>query len=113
MEKRSLKDILSSPKYWVKRTLARTKSRLNVVPGDNRAVQWCLVGAVWKVCGTPNSPRARRIIAKLATAIGTNPLWEGRVGPDAYNSWLVCVEFNNHRKTKFGDIQELIEKAKV
>ena len=112
MEKRSLKDILSSPKCWIKCSLARTKRGFDVMPGNEYAVKWCLVGAASELYGDDDK-RFKNTLEKMAKVIEATSVWRDRVGFHNFNPQLKCVNFNNHRKTKSAEIQELIEKAKV
>ena len=45
------RNILSDPKKWNKKSLARTKQGDICLARSEQAVKWCLIGAMDKVCG--------------------------------------------------------------
>lgn len=111
-KKKSIGDVLKAETNWIKGYLAMTDDGGYVDPHELAATKWCLVGAAIRIHAA-DTPGFRAALKRIARTILKRDAWRPRAELYRGSDWDVCAVFNNHPKTTFKDIQELIEQAKV
>ena len=62
-ELKDIKNLISTPEKWCKGSFARNTSNIPVGENSESACKWCLVGALFKICGhSKNSAEIHGII---------------------------------------------------
>jgi hypothetical protein len=88
-----IKDLLTSENKWTKETYARDSQGRPALPHDERAVCWCLEGALFKCYPTSQYVD---IINKVRKYLGTK-------------DFEPIAIFNDSPRTTFEDIAKLVE----
>ena len=89
-------ELLDSPEKWTKRAFAKDADGRHVNEQSDRAVCWCLAGAVWRCYGC--GPEADEAFEKLWKHVALH----GAVS-----------KFNDHYTTIFEDIRRVVLAAGV
>lgn len=92
---RSMKARLSTPTKWARGASARDKHGIKCHPTQERAVCWCLLGAL----GLAGEPGGDRLNAALILH---------DVLPEEFNT---IPQFNDAKKTTHADVLSVLDKA--
>lgn len=96
--------LLEDPRHWVKEVSAVDEAGRNVLTYGDRAVRWCLVGAIDKVTfgETVSSSTLGSLYTNVLKHIG---------GVQGWPSSAEIINFNDHPGTKHEDVLDLLDRA--
>src|SRR5574337_1253637 len=86
-------DILTSPSKWCKGYFAKDKRGIKISERDEKAVRFCLVGAIHKCY---EDDKSRKIFERILKTLRK----EGK--------FTFSSDFNDSPKTRFADVRRLI-----
>lgn len=96
-EKMKIKELFSNESKWCQRCYARDKNGLRAYPRSNKAVCWCLLGAI-KKCYLENDFNTIKIMIKTKIKISSN---------DSVALW------NDDPKRTFKEVKQLVEELDI
>lgn len=98
-----LRELLSGPSAWTQGGNARAADGETVHAFSDRAVCWCLVGAIRKVCWYPSGfdlVKAHRIETRIIKALGLADFSD-------------VMKWNDAPERKFEEVKSLVEKLDI